>query len=253
MDQEDEMYSAYHKALFGLHDKHERVRGLYDIRETITQPVFWRLFREVWRNSESLFLNGREIREMLTIERICATERFTIMSSTELDFIKRAARRGVPLKVYRGGSRLNHTGFSWTTKYKVAEQFAALSGSNQPTITIGRVPVPNIILYLSGSESEIVALPEHVTIDRIEDFPPLPADQTAQRQVQIAVQAKGANALMQMTPAEYFQHSVANGSLDREVVINHMRASFITLELLGFTSRLGTVRSILQALGDESV
>ncbi|RUW57159.1 hypothetical protein [Mesorhizobium sp. M8A.F.Ca.ET.021.01.1.1] len=246
------MFSEYHRALFTMHDKHERVAGLHDVHQVLTrddQDLFWPLFRQVWTGSESLFLNGPALRAMLTKERVCDPNRFTAMEKFELDFIKRSAQRGKPVKVYRGGSVLNHTGFSWTTRRQVAEQFAALSGSSKPSITIGRVPVPNIIMYIGGAESEIIALPEHVDIDTIEDVEPqVTGHALNMRRVQITVQAKGPNALQQLTPAEYFLNEIERGTLSRDAVMEHMLASKKLLGQLGFTSRLKTVESIIDAL-----
>lgn len=232
-----------------MHDKHERMTGVHDVYAGISNDLFWPLFRQVWQGSESLFLGGVQLREMLTKDRICDPERFVAMEKFELDFIKRSAHRGKPVKVYRGGSVLNHTGFSWTTRRPVAEQFAALSGSSKPTITVGRVPVPNIIMYIGGSESEIIALPEHVDVEDIEDIKPQVTGMALQmRRVQITVQAKGPHALQQLTPAEYFLNEIEHGSLNRDVVLDHMRKSKEFLTPLGFKTRLATIESILGAL-----
>jgi hypothetical protein len=247
------MFSDYHRALFTMHDKHERVIGLHDVHENLSSDasndLFWPLFRQVWSGSESLFLNGVQLRSMLTVDRICDPHRFTTMEKFELDFIKRSAQRGKPVKVYRGGCVLNHTGFSWTTRRQVAEQFAHLSGSAQPTITVGRVPVPNIIMYLGGAESEIIAFPEHVDVEEIEDIKPqVTGHALTMRRVQITVQAKGPNALRQLTPAEYFVAEIEQGTLDRDTVLKHMHASKAFLAPLGFKSRLETVETIIGAL-----
>jgi hypothetical protein len=186
---------------------------------------------------------------MLTKDRLCDPNRFTVMEKFEMDFIRRSAQRGKPVKVYRGGSVLNHTGFSWTTRRPVAEQFAALSGSAKPTITVGRVPVSDIVMYLGGAESEIIALPERVDVESIDDIEPQVTGYSLQmRRVQITVQAKGPNALQQLTPAEYFLNEIESGALNREKILKHMYDSKELLGELGFTSRLKTVESIIYAL-----
>ncbi|MBS3648749.1 hypothetical protein KEU06_08920 [Pseudaminobacter sp. 19-2017] len=237
------------RAIFTMHDKFERVSALHDIHEELTDEAFWSLFRRVWRESESLFLHGVEIRNMLTLARIQSPARFMAMSAEELDFIKRAARRDAPLKVYRGGSALNHTGFSWTTKRARAEQFANLSGSHQPTVTVGRLPVPNVLLFLSD-ENEVIAFPEMVEVDRIDDHhPPSEAD-IKLRRFQIVAQAKGPHALENLTPAEYFHKRIKDGAITKEAIVTHLRKSEEFLEPLGFTTRLATIRETLAGLED---
>lgn len=240
----------YKAALTKYHDKHERITGLMDIHGNLDHATFWRLFRDVWTGSESLFLHQAELRRMLTQERLATPERFEhAMDEAERAWLRRAARRGKPVKIYRGGCQANLTGFSWTTSMAVAERFANGCPDANRTISIGRVPHDQIIMFCDGSEREVVTFPELVEIEEVKDHP-APADERAMasRTLQVAVQAKGINAAMNMTPAEYWTMQINMGTRTRQMLVDYFRETIAACEPLGFKSRVATARSILEAI-----
>lgn len=240
-------YSPYTSALFTMHDKFERIPGLYDIHEKITDNVeFWALFTTIWTNNESCFLHLKKIREMLTPDRVNDIEaRISLMDDAEVGFLKRSARRKVPIKVYRGGSALNLTGFSWTTRHDEAVKFAKLSGADRPVVSVGRVQVRDVLFYvMNRGESEVVAFPESVDVEKVEDVEPVSVEVRDRCRLQLLVQAKGPHAVANMTQGQWWKEKI-NIGLEKGPLIEHLTTSRAVLEKLGFKTRVAAIDDIL--------
>jgi len=84
-----------------------------------------------------------------------------------------------PLVIYRGCCEHNQQGFSWTLDRQRAERFAAFSQEHskaiQRIIISGKIVHARISAYVTiRNEEEIVALPEHVTQQQLDDITHLP-------------------------------------------------------------------------------
>lgn len=240
----------YRTALFTLHDKHEIMTGLHEIQGDLDNVSFWILFREAWNTVRSLHRETTNVRDMLTAERLNSPARLAAMRQSEIDWLKRVARRGKPVKVYRGASYQNLTGFSWTTKAKIAQKHARMTGFVENQLIIGRIEPMHIILF-NERESEVVCFPEHVKVEKVEDAPGLTGIELETRRVQSIVEAQGANAVHQLSPAEYFVEAVKAARADRKMVVDHMTGALELLETLGFKKRAELNRNILTALGED--
>jgi hypothetical protein len=240
-------YAPYRTGLFVLHDKHEIMPALHEVHGALDIVAFWSLFREGWSMIKSLYTVQTHIRDMLTEERLNSPGRLVAMRKTEIDWLKRAARRDKPVKIYRGGSDANVTGFSWTTKRALAEWHAVRSGFEKTSVVVGRIQPHQIILYLEPGD-EIVCFPEHVKVEKIDDHHGLRGDDLTKRRVQALVEALGANHVMGLTPVEYFMDALEHGRADRDMVLKHMDESATFLEPLGFARRAQTCRDIAAAI-----
>jgi hypothetical protein len=126
------------------------------------------LVRKVWIDSENIWQDQDAWREYLPPagswhERLMdAEERSALADLPD------------PVPVFRGYARDGREhGLSWTTDPEVAGKFAhrsaALDGSTLPCVAAGTLTKNEVIAYfLAEHESEVVALPENVTIIRID-------------------------------------------------------------------------------------
>jgi len=244
--------NPYRTALFSHHDPHERWPALFEVHADLPADVLWTLIREVWENSKSNYRHNEIIRRMITAEMINAPERLAAFSDDDKEMWKLALRRGKPIKVYRGGARPNMTGLTWTTRDDLAAYWAHHSGFDETTLAIGRVEPRHIILALRPIKT-VMLFPEHVEIEKVETLPGLEGQPLGSRRIQAMVEAYGANAPLEMTPAEYFKMAVAEGKIDPKVIIDHMKTSRNFLTGLGFKIRVETIDTILTAMEDGDV
>mgnify|MGYP000217411692 CR=1 FL=1 len=243
----------YRTALFTLHDRHEILAGLHEIHGDLDIVSFWKLFREAWCQVKSLYTNQTHIRDMLTSERLNSPGRLACMTGDEIRYLKRASRftmaraKKKGIKVYRGGSMQNITGFSWTQKRAVAVEHARRCGQETGNVVVGYVQPHSVILFLDNRH-EIIAFPEDVTVDHVEDAPGMRGEELSGRRIQALVEAFGANYVMQMTPEEYFVDAMKAANADKAMVLEHMDGSATFLEPLGFKERVKTVKGIARAI-----
>lgn len=239
--------NPYRAALFTIHERHEVFDGLHEIIGALDDEAFWRLFREAWDHSDSYWDKLATIRAMLSAERLNSEARKLPWTKDELDWMKRALRRGKPVKVYRGASQRNLTGFSWTTKKDIAVDHARRCGYEQGTVVIGRV-APHSIIFYGTREHEVVAFPEHVKIEDTYDVPGLTGQALHARQVQIMVAAKGPAMVMGLSPVDCFMDALEGSKMSKDAAIQNMERCLNLLEKTGFVLRREITREILERL-----
>lgn len=165
--------ASFARALFDGHQNHERLAALAEIAHELDDEAFWLLFRGCYVVSPVLFTFHPVLRDMLTPDRLSAAERYGHHTDAALALWKERLRRRKPVKVYRGGTQQNITGFAWTTKRARAVEFAAFTGSPQPKLTVGRIDPRRIVLTIDDNgRSDILAFPEHVRVESVENLKP---------------------------------------------------------------------------------
>ena len=240
-------YRQYRDALMMYHNKHERFPALLEVSAELDLDDFWTLFREIYEATTGLSVHAEVIRRMLPSERINSTARLSAFTEHDREFLKRAIRRGVPIKVYRGAAQHNITGFAWTTKRDVAEYYAKNCARPVGQLVVGRIEPSKVIIPISDT-GEIIAFPEDVKIEKVTDTTGLSGEALMECQMKSMIASYGANYVMEMTPAEYFVNAITNNQIDRQVLLNHMTAARKFIEPFGFATRVATIDSILAAM-----
>lgn len=240
-------YRQFREALINYHNRHERFPALFEVSAELDLTDFWTLFRDVWEAANATSVHAETIRRMLTAERINSTARLSAFSVEDREFVKRAIRRGGPIKVYRGGGQHNITGFSWTTKKAIAEAYAMACGHADGFVAVGKIEPSKVIIPISAT-GEIVAFPEDVTVARVIDVPGFKGEDLMQARMKALVACYGAHHVMEMTQAEYFANAVAQGQIERDVIVNHLQTARKFIEPFGFKTRVETIDSILAAM-----
>lgn len=158
-------------AIFKGHQAFQRVQALAEVEHRLADDDFWFLFRVLWQDVEVLYPHHNLLRQMLTPDRLNAPDRIFQHSEAEQNVFRDRLRRGRPIKVYRGCTSRNVVGFSWTTNRAKAEAFAASTGWEKSLITVGKLDPRRIVMALNDrGDAEIVAFPEHVVVERMDDF-----------------------------------------------------------------------------------
>lgn len=151
-----------------LHERPHRLDAFYEAAEFMDDETYWKLLGDIWIDSENIWQNEALWVEVLHSDR---DERTSIMDEDDL---KVHAELPADVEVYRGCNRDERIeGLSWTTDKEIARWFARrlyLEGEcDEPSVAVGRVARKNVIACFNGrNEKEVVALPEHVELDRIE-------------------------------------------------------------------------------------
>lgn len=240
-------YRQYRDALMNYHNRHERFPALFEVSNDLDIEDFWTLFRDIYEDSLALTVHAEVIRRMLTAERINSTGRLVAYTIEDREYVKRIIRRGGPLKVYRGGAQHNLTGFAWTTKKDIAIKHAIQCGRPEGHVVSGKI-APSKIILINSDTGDILAFPEDVTVEKVIDVKGLDGEALMESRMRAMVACYGANYVMEMTPAEYFVHAVTENQIDRDVILNHMRAGRKFIEPFGFTTRVATIDAITEAL-----
>src|SRR5512132_1526866 len=147
-----------------LYEHPYRLEAVQDV--CCSGNAYMRLVREVWTDSENIWQFEEEWRDPLPSG---AGWDKGLMNTDERGAF---AALPDPVPVFRGYSHDDgELGLSWTTDRERAEwfarRFAALTGP--PRLAVGTIPKSKVIAYLlERQESEVIALPEHVSIASIE-------------------------------------------------------------------------------------
>ena len=149
----------------GLHERAWRLQALQEIADSLRPRTYWALLGEVYTDSENLWQNLDLWHDMLDDPR---PDRQWLMTVGERREFKRLPET---LKVYRGyiyGQQ--EQGLSWSLRPGVAHWFALRHASEDDDrhgrVLEGEVQRSDALAYFTGrNEAEIVALPEHVTIN----------------------------------------------------------------------------------------
>jgi hypothetical protein len=131
--------------------------------------VYWRLLRDRWTRVAAPWRDLETWCGLFAAER---PDRWALMDDEELEVLSRLPKEAT---VYRGVGHPDHIrGLSWTLSVERAVWFANrradTSYSPKPSVATGRVEKADVIAYLSiRDEQEVVALPDAVMIERIEE------------------------------------------------------------------------------------
>lgn len=158
----------YHHVVW-LHERPYRPRALWDLAGTVGGHEKWLrgnpdLVLEVWIDTEFPHQVSAEWRAIFGAFTNQGEPR-AVLAANEDDheFVRRLAGRNVT--VYRGHqSHTGRRGFSYSLDWEVAEFFARRFAQNKtPEVSQFSIEGSKVIGYSNArSESEIIALPEHV-------------------------------------------------------------------------------------------
>lgn len=139
-------------------DKPDRIRALWLLRHEFSPLRFWKLFRDVWTNSESLYQHVHKFPELFSLH---PDYRDAIMNLSERQAV---AKFDYPLHIYRGGWVENIWGWSWTLDRDRAVWFAnRCPMDGKPLLAEGWIPRRDVIGYLADrNEQEIIVDPDKV-------------------------------------------------------------------------------------------
>lgn len=150
-----------------LHERPWRLEAFNNISDELDSPVYWSLLGNIWVDSENIYQNHDEWRDLLEDPERGYGEYFMDEEDRKV-FTLSPAKGGLPnvFTVYRGFSEDGgEDGFSWTVVEQTAEFFAKrLCGSDGvPRVATGTIGKKDVIAYMTGrGEAEIVAMPENV-------------------------------------------------------------------------------------------
>lgn len=147
------------------HERPYRVEALDRVAAQMPSDAYWPLVGSVWVDSENVWQNLDTWRSLLWPSERPVTGRPLMMDDEE-----REALAALPdeLIVYRGCTRRNRRGLSWTLDEAKAKWFAQRFATVQkmpPLVMRGRVRKDKVIAHFTGrNEDEIVADPADVKI-----------------------------------------------------------------------------------------
>lgn len=158
-----------------LHERPYRLDAFMDIRDAIIKSEdYWRLLGEIWVDSENIWQNRDQWRELFEEPERGSMEYF--MEPGDRSAMKLPpAKGGLPpiFTIYRGFNyEGGEDGFSWTVDKPRAKWFARrlCDEDEVPMVATGTISRRDVIGYMgSRGEQEIVALPENVCAIEIED------------------------------------------------------------------------------------
>lgn len=148
-----------------LHERPWRADALFNIQGFIkVYDTFWKLFGEVWTDTENLHAATHPLTGMLESNRKGRNaRRFTVMTEEE-----QAALAALPdaITIYRGYAKLTgkRRGWAWTTDLEKARWFARrFAHKGEPRVVSSLVSKADVIAYFTRrGESEIVINPKNL-------------------------------------------------------------------------------------------
>ena len=163
-----------------LHERPYRVDAFSSIEENLSDEQYWELLETVWTDSENIYQNYEMWLGLLESERperiLMTTEEFRsalTMPTGEGGFAGE-------LTIFRGYQedpeyydRPGMEGLSWTLNIEKAVWFARRLqfGGRTPMLATAKVQRDDIIAFImSREESEIIANPEHLIIEKVQDL-----------------------------------------------------------------------------------
>ena len=158
-----------------LHERPYRLDAFMDIRDAIAKAEdYWRLLGSIWVDSENIWQNAQEWRDLFEEPERGSMEHF--MDEDDRKALTLPPSKGGLLPtftVYRGYHyEGGEDGFSWTLDKPRAKWFARrLCGDDEvPMVATGTLGRKDVIGYMTGrGEQEIVALPENVCAISVEE------------------------------------------------------------------------------------
>lgn len=139
------------RILWGICDKHERMRCLLDLRLFLLPGMAMNLLGQVWQDVD----NGEEYwPEVEDWIRSSPLNRQMLMDDEDWEAYKRILHK--PITIYRGGGPEMRRSLdrcpAWTTDRKVADKFAYIESPLKPVVLQARVDPAEAYAYLIGRQ-----------------------------------------------------------------------------------------------------
>lgn len=151
-----------------LHERPYRIDAFRDISWQLADTDYWKLLGNVWVDSENIWQNREEWREMLEADEYGREAMST--EDVRCVFTLPPEKGGLldETVIYRGyRDEDGLEGFSWTLDKARAKWFARRLAHRGETALVaeGRVKREHVIAYITErDEQEIVVMPEHVNV-----------------------------------------------------------------------------------------
>lgn len=199
--------------LFRMLDKPERVSALRAAMDRVPPTDVALLFGSVWTNSESLFLEGDALGDLIHFIRAEGVGH-VVMDRDELKVFRKAVASPT-ITLMRGCVEENQVGYSWTRSKSIAELFAKRSAHRGPPYIITAVfDTKDVLAYFSGRDEEefVVEVTTPTALRAIQTATKTAMSYSAPRSQSLAaqVQAFGSASLF---------------GAEHQKVVNEMRAS----------------------------
>lgn len=153
-------------AYIWLHERPFRFEAFWQINEHLNDKQYWETLGGVWVDTENLWQHKDFIHQLLCPEDRDLSLRVHMMDDQDLRTYRTLPDR---LVVYRGCSRLNREGWSWTRSRERAEWFSRRYGRKDKLVLEARVSKDQIIAYFnSRHEQEVVLDPEEIEYENSE-------------------------------------------------------------------------------------
>jgi hypothetical protein len=157
-----------------LRERPYRPMILQEVAEMVEGPAYWNLVRQVWVDSENCWEYHDEWYDMLTADP--AGREFMSDEDVRCVFTLPPEVGGLlpETPIYRGFAHDDALdGFSWTLDRARAKWFArraAWRKGDVPRVATAKVKREHVIAYItSRDEQEIVLLPEHAMIEKVQE------------------------------------------------------------------------------------
>lgn len=169
MYREHKAKREFSAVIFAVYERAYRLYGFAEIAGDLDDEEYWELLGAMWTDSENIHENEQQWMEFLSDERP--------MQDRMMEEEERAALAAMPetLTVYRGFEvEERHEGLSWTLDKAKAVWFAKRlhipDHGHTPRVATATVQKTDVIAHFTGrGESEIVAMPEDVNVEKIEE------------------------------------------------------------------------------------
>ena len=154
------LYEEASRFLFRHFDKPERFEALMRLRSVLSPSDFYRLFGDIWINSESLYMHQDAIREALTNP---PAAHIYMMEPEEREMYDRVPEITT---IYRGCWADNQESWSYTLNEQRATWFARRCPyDGQPLLVTAQVKRTDIIAFFTRrGEEEVVVDPDDIQI-----------------------------------------------------------------------------------------
>jgi hypothetical protein len=136
-----------------LHERPHRIHAFQTIMRHFTNAEYWRIFGEVWTDTENLWQNKADFKRLLNSKR---PNREAMMTEEEIEYMDKLPHE---FTVYRGCRKnLNENGMSWTLDYDKAQWFMnRLNRFGDGKILEATIPKHEIYaVFLGRGETEVV-------------------------------------------------------------------------------------------------
>jgi hypothetical protein len=146
-----------------LHERPYRFKAFDEISQDIeSDRDYWELFGNVWVDSENIWQNIHYIYPALRADR---SDREYMMDEKERKFLSELPDK---FTIYRGHTRRNRKGYSWTLNSGKARWFAGRFNEKSASVASAICSKKDVIaVFLGRGEFEVVVDPINLKIDKV--------------------------------------------------------------------------------------